>query len=328
VVFSGDIGRYGAPLHRDPAPLPGCDVLVIESTYGDRPHDDTPLADQLRGPMSEALERGGSVLIPAFAMARAQVLTVALRRLMEAGEIPTVPVHIDSPMAVELTAAYRSYVGTASLDPDITEQEWARLFRRPQRNTPAGPIAEALRRRFRRQSSAGPRHGLTETEWKMLFPPEVHFHSTAEESRHINGLGGGRIIISSSGMLTGGRVLHHLRRLLPDARNLIALAGYQAPGTRGRALLEGAKTIRMHGEDIPAQAKVIALRGLSSHADADDLLRWVRTAPQPPRLIFVTHGEPPAAQALAVRLRAAIRADVRVPALNDEFDLERELVLS
>jgi metallo-beta-lactamase family protein len=226
-------------------------------------------------------------------------------------------------MAVELTAAYRSYVGTTSLDPDITEQEWARLFRRPQRNAPTGPIADALRRRFRR--GAGPRHGLTEREWQALFPPEVHFHSTVEESRHINGLGGGRIIISSSGMLTGGRVLHHLRRLLPDARNLIALAGYQAPGTRGRALLEGARTIRMHGEDIPAQAKVIALQGLSSHADADDLLRWLGTAPRRPRLIFVTHGEPPAAEALAARLRAELGADVRVPKLNEEFDLEREL---
>jgi metallo-beta-lactamase family protein len=127
-------------------------------------------------------------------------------------------------------------------------------------------------------------------------------------------------------MLTGGRVLHHLRRLLPDARNLIALAGYQAPGTRGRALLEGARTIRMHGEDIPVQAKVMLLQGLSSHADADDLLRWVRTAPRAPRLIFVTHGEPPAAQALANRLRGELGAEVRIPALNDEFDLERELV--
>lgn len=326
IVFSGDVGRYDAPLHRDPSPLPACDVLVLESTYGDRAHDDTPLVDQLCAPLCDALQRGGTVLIPAFAMARVQVLTVALRRLMESGELPTVPVHIDSPMAVELTEAYRTYAGTESLDDDMTEEEWARLFPRPQRRDPDGPLAADLRRKYRRHARDGDRHGLTDSEWKALFPPEVHFHSSVEESRQINGLGGGRIIISSSGMLTGGRVLHHLRRLLPDARNLIALAGYQAPGTRGRALLEGARTIHMHGEDIPAKAKVIALQGLSSHADAADLLRWVRTAPALPRLIFVTHGEPDAAEAFARRLRTELSAvDVRVPRLNDVFDLEQEL---
>ena len=325
IVFSGDVGRYDAPLHRDPGPLPACDVLVLESTYGDRAHDDRPLVDQLCGPLCEALERGGTVLIPAFAMARVQVLTVALRRLMESGELPTVPVHIDSPMAVQITEAYRTYAGTDSLDEDMTEEEWARLFPRPKRREPDGPMAAGIRRRFRRHGRDAGRAGLSDSEWKSLFPPEVHFHSTVEESRQINGLGGGRIIISSSGMLTGGRVLHHLRRLLPDGRNLIALAGYQAPGTRGRSLLEGARSIRMHGEDIPAKAKIIALQGLSSHADAADLLRWVRTSPALPRLIFVTHGEPDAADAFARRLRAELSIDVRVPRLNDVFDLEREL---
>ena len=325
IVFSGDVGRYGAPLHRDPDPLPACDVLVLESTYGDRAHDDTPLVTQLCRPLCDALQRGGTVLIPAFAMARVQVLTVALRRLMESGELPTVPVHIDSPMAVEITEAYRAYAGTEALDDDMTEEEWARLFPKPQRREPDGPLAADLRRKYRRHATDGDRHGLTEPEWKALFPPEVHFHSSVEESRQINGLGGGRIIISSSGMLTGGRVLHHLRRLLPDAKNLIALSGYQAPGTRGRALLEGARTIRMHGDDIPARAKVISLQGLSSHADAADLLRWVRTAPAMPKLIFVTHGEPDAAEAFAGRLRSELSVAVRVPKLNDVFDLEREL---
>lgn len=326
LVFSGDVGRYDAPLHRDPSPLPACDVLIIESTYGDRAHDDTPLVDQLCAPLCDALQRGGTVLIPAFAMARVQVLTVALRRLMEAGELPTVPVHIDSPMAVEITEAYRRYAGSGSLDDDMTEAEWSRLFARPQRRAPDGPMAAGLRRTYRRHGRDGDQRGLTESEWRALFPPEVHLHSSVEESRRLNGLGGGRIIISSSGMLTGGRVLHHLRRLLPDARNLIALAGYQAPGTRGRALLDGAKSLRVHGEDIPAKAKVIALQGLSSHADAADLLRWIRTASSPPKLVFVTHGEPPAAEAFARRLRGELAVDVRVPALNDVFDLERELL--
>lgn len=325
VVFSGDIGRYDAPLHRDPTPLPACDVLVLESTYGDRAHDDTPLVQQLGGPLADTLQKGGTVLIPAFAMARVQVLTVALRRLMEAGELPTVPVHIDSPMAVEITEAYRAYAGSGSLDDDMTEEEWARLFPRPQRNAPDGPLAADLRRKYRRHATDGDRQGLTEGEWKALFPPEVHFHSSVEESRRINGLGGGRIIISSSGMLSGGRVVHHLRRLLPDPKNLIALAGYQAPGTRGRALLQGARSVRIHGEDIPARAKVIPLTGLSSHADAADLIRWVRTAPSPPQLIFVTHGEPEAAGAFARRLRGELSVAVRVPALNDVVDLRHAL---
>jgi metallo-beta-lactamase family protein len=325
VVFSGDVGRYDAPLHRDPAPLPACDVLVLESTYGDREHDETPLADQLCAPLCETLEKGGTVLIPAFAMARVQVLTVALRRLMESGQLPTVPVHIDSPMAVEITDAYRSYAGTDSLDADVTAGEWSRLFPYRSQRVEDGPMAAGLRRKYRQHRGLGGRHGLSEDEWRHLFPPEVQFHSSVEESRRINGLGGGRIIISSSGMLTGGRVLHHLRRLLPDARNLIALAGYQAPGTRGRSLLEGAKTLRMHGEDVPVKARVMQLQGLSSHADASDLLRWVRTAPSLPRVIFVTHGEPAAASALAQRLRNELGIEVQVPMLNEVHDLNTML---
>lgn len=325
VVFSGDVGRYDAALHRDPSPLPACGVLVLESTYGDRAHDDTPLLEQLCEPLCKTLEQGGTVLIPAFAMARVQLLTVALRRLMETGDIPTVPVHIDSPMAVEITEAYSAYAGTDALDPDMTEEEWSRLFPRPQRGAPDGPLAAELRRKFRQQMHHGVQHKLHDGKWKELFPPEVHLHSSVEESRLINGLGGGRIIISSSGMLTGGRVLHHLRRLLPDGRNLIALAGYQAPGTRGRALLEGARSIRMHGDDIAVRAKIITLQGLSSHADAADLIRWVRTAPSPPRLIFVTHGEPDAAEAFARRLRSELSVEVRVPQLNDVIEIERAL---
>jgi metallo-beta-lactamase family protein len=284
VVFSGDVGRYGVPVHVDPQPLPACDVLVIESTYGDRPHDRTPLDAQIRAPFRAALERGGTILIPAFALARIQVLTVVLREAMASGAIPHVPVHIDSPMAVEITAIYHRYAEAGALDPDV--------------------------------DGAG---------WRRLFPPDVHLHATVGESKQLNDLPGGRIILSSSGMLTGGRVLHHLRRLLPDARNLIALAGYQAPGTRGRALLEGAPTLRMHGADIPVRAQVMKIEGLSSHADGDDLLRWVRTAPSPPRAVYVTHGEPESAQAFAARIREELGVETHVPALGDTADLSRAL---
>lgn len=280
IVFSGDIGQFSAPLHNDPAALPACDALVIESTYGNREHDPTPFIDQIRRPFAETLGRGGTVLIPAFAMARVQLVTVELRRLMESGDIPDVPVHIDSPMAVKITEIYRQYAGTGELDPAMTDEEWARLF-----------------------------------------PRDVRLHETPDESREINAMRGARIIISSSGMLTGGRVLHHLSRLLPGEDNLIALAGYQAPGTRGRALLEGAKTLRMHGQDIPVRARVLDVHGLSSHADANGLMRWLRSSPAVPPRIFVTHGEPDAAAAFAERIERELRVKPTVPALGDVCDL-------
>jgi metallo-beta-lactamase family protein len=279
-VFSGDIGQYGVPVAKDPAPLPPCDVLVIESTYGDRLHDRTPLIDQIREPFRRTLARGGTILIPAFAMARVQVVTIELRELMESGAIPEVPLHIDSPMAVEITRIYHSYAGSAQLDESLTAQEWRRLF-----------------------------------------PSDVHLHSTVAESREINDMPGGRIIISSSGMLTGGRVLHHLRRLLPDEKNLIVLSGYQAPGTRGRALLEGARSLRIYGEDVPVRAEFMALQGLSSHADRDDLMRWLRSGPRLPERIFVTHGEPAAAAAFAQHVEQELHLRADVPALGDEFEL-------
>jgi metallo-beta-lactamase family protein len=226
------------------------------------------------------LRRGGTVLIPSFAVARAQLVTMTLRDLMESGDIPEAPIHIDSPMAVEVTEIYRRYVDTGELD-----------------------------------------EALSEDEWQRMFPRNVRFHSTVEESREINALGGGRIIVSSSGMLTGGRVLHHLRRLLPDEKNLIVLVGYQAAGTRGRSLFDGARTLRMHGQDIPVRAEVLTLAGLSAHADADELMRWMRSGPALPSTVFVTHGVPAASAALAGRIEGELRLRAHVPSLGDEFDL-------
>jgi metallo-beta-lactamase family protein len=278
IVFSGDIGRYGVPLHTDPQPPPPCDAMVIESTYGDRQHDRTSLIDQIRRPFKETIARGGTILIPAFAVARAQVLTLMLRALMDAGDLPDVPLHIDSPMAIEATRVYRRHIETGELDPQSVA-DWDRVYHR------------------------------------------VEFHSTVEESRALNHLSGGRIIISASGMMTGGRVLHHLRRLLPDEKNLVVLAGYQAPGTRGRALLEGAMTLRMHGRDVPARAEVLPLSGLSAHADAGELMRWLRSGTALPQRVFVVHGEPPAASSLAARIEQELRLHVDVPAMGDEVDL-------
>ncbi len=281
IVFSGDVGRYGVPLHSDPDPLPECDVLVMEATYGDREHDPKPIGDQIRDALMTAIDRGGTVLIPSFAVGRAQLVTLLLRRLIHSGEIPEIPIHIDSPMAVDATRLYGQHLRDLSLD------------------------------------SAGDEDG-----YGVLVPRNVQFHRTVDESKALNQLPGPRIIISASGMLTGGRVLHHLKRLLPEEKNLILLVGFQAAGTRGRAMMEGARTIRVHGEDFPVRAQFLPIGGLSAHADRADLLRWVRTQPKPPRRIFVTHAEEKASNAFARLLSSELGVKTIEPQLGQRFDLE------
>jgi metallo-beta-lactamase family protein len=277
IVFSGDIGRYNAPLHRDPDSLPPCDTLLLESTYGDRVHDPAPLIDQVREPLRQAIARSGIILIPAFAVARAQLVTLLLTELIEKGEIPAVPVHIDSPMAVDVTEIYSRYLGGGELDPpDVAGK---------------------------------------------LFPLNVQFHRSVAESKQLNQLTGPRIIISSSGMLTGGRVMHHLARVLPDSKNLLLLVGYQAEGTRGRALLNGAHSLRIHGQNIPVGCQFLAIDGLSAHADSNELIRWYRSGKAVPQNVFLTHGEPQAAVALGQRIRTYGPHPV-APQLGQEFTFD------
>ena len=280
LVFSGDVGRYGVPLHSDPMAPPACDFLVVESTYGNRTHDHRPLKTQLSEPIKKTFERGGIVLIPSFAVGRAQLVTLILRELMNAGDLPSLPIHIDSPMAVDATRIYSHHLKDDSLDENLSEDGRSRLF-----------------------------------------PSNVKFHRTVEQSKALNELPGPRIIISASGMLTAGRVLHHLRRLLPEQRNLVLLVGYQAAGTRGRALLEGARALKVHGREVPVRARFQSLQGLSAHADADELLRWLGSLEKPPRRIFVTHGKPEASHALAHRIEDELPARCVVPRLHDDFDL-------
>lgn len=280
LLFSGDVGRYAFPLHVDPRPRPATDVLVIESTYGDRPHPDVSLEDQLVEPLREAFARGGVVLVPAFALGRSQLLILLIARLMRAGKLPEVPIHLDSPMAIDATEIYLRHLKPQSLDQDVLDQG---------------------------------RHSL--------HPRNVSLHRTADQSRALNGLDGPRIIIAGSGMMTGGRILHHVRQRISDPENLVLLPGFQAEGTRGRALLHGAKILRMHGREIPVRARTIAISGLSGHAGADELLRWYRSDSSRPAMTFVTHGEPGPAAALAATLRQEGAPDVRVPSLGDEVDL-------
>ena len=267
MVFSGDIGRYDMPLHSDPDPLPDCHFLIMESTYGDREHKSAPIEEQIGEALIDCIDRKGTVLIPSFAVGRSQLVTLCLRQLIQAGRLPDVPIHIDSPMAVDATRIYSRHIKDSSLDDSLNDDGRIRLF-----------------------------------------PNNVQFHRSVDESIKLNKMPGPRIIISASGMLTAGRVIHHLRRLLPDKQNLILLVGYQAAGTRGRALLEGAKTLKMHGKDVPVRAKFRSAHGLSAHADRDELIRWLRSSKARPKTVFVTHGEPDASKALAQRIEEEIGA--------------------
>ncbi len=280
-VFSGDLGRYDATLHVDPEPRPECEVLVVESTYGDRRHESASVEDQIQPAFARTLGAGGIVLIPSFAVARAQQVTLILRNLIEAGKLPDVPIHIDSPMAVNATRVYARYRDEHHLDAELLDE-----------------------------SRGG------------LFPRNVHLHRSVAESKRLNELSGPRIIISSSGMLTGGRVLHHLKRILPERRHLLAMVGYQAAGTRGRRLLQGQDTLRIHGRDIPVDCQFMVVSGLSAHADADELMRWLRSGHDAPERTFVVHGEPEASQALARRIESELGWSVDLPRLDERFRLD------
>jgi metallo-beta-lactamase family protein len=282
IVFSGDLGRANAPILPDPEPLGDADYVVVESTYGDRLHGAESIPEQLTRVVHDVLARGGPVVVPAFAIGRTQELMFHLAGLEKAGRIPPLPIVIDSPMAIDATEIYRDH-------PEEYDDEMRALV--------AG------------QSSP-------------LYAPGIRLARTVEESKLLNRLTTPGLIISASGMATGGRVLHHLRRLLPDPRATVLLVGYQAVGTRGRALQEGAPSVRIFGEDVPVRAHVETVHGLSAHADADGLMRWLGTATRVPVRAFVVHGEPAPAAALASRIRAELGWEVTVPGYGDRVALD------
>lgn len=280
IIYSGDVGRYDMPLHTDPDPLPACDILVVESTYGTRKHDRAPVLDQIREEFAHTMHKRGVVLVPSFAVGRTQLIGLILREMMRDGDLREVPIHIDSPMAIDATAIYSRHLYDSNLDHDVTEDGRSRLF-----------------------------------------PGKVHRHRTVHESKMLNNMDGPRVIIASSGMMTGGRILHHLIRRLADPHNLILLTGYQAVGTRGRALQEGAQSLRIHGQNIDVKARVATIHGLSSHGDGGEILRWIRTAPQQPQRIFVVHGEEESMLEFAKILERETGAQVDVPHLGESFDI-------
>jgi metallo-beta-lactamase family protein len=271
LVFSGDLGRWDRPILRDPELVPRADVLLVESTYGDRRHG-ANAADELARVVTEAAERGGALVIPSFAVGRTQELIWTLRTLEEQRRIPALPLFVDSPLALAVTEAYCRH------DEDHDEEMKAR----------------------------------SDAEHCPLCNRQYFALRTREESKALNRLRGPLIILSASGMATGGRVLHHLAQRLPDERTTVLLPGYQAAGTRGRALQEGAAHVRIHGQDIPVRAAIETLDVFSAHADQEEILRWLRGFEHAPRATYAVHGEPEAAEGLvaAIRERLGWRAQV------------------
>jgi metallo-beta-lactamase family protein len=280
ITFSGDVGRYAAPLYHDPQPPPACDYLICESTYGDRDHGPEQVLDQLADVVNESLRRGGVMLTASFAVGRAQQLIYLLGVLLERNRIPELPIYLDSPMASSATAIFLEHAD----EHDLSES----------RLTGRDHILEAR---------------------------NVHLARSAEESKRINDIDGGAVIIASSGMMTGGRILHHLKRRLPDPKSTVVLGGYQAAGTRGRDLKEGRRTIRIYGRDVQVRAHVAEISAISGHAGRSELLRWLQPL-EPPRRTFITHGELSGANALARTLRETRGWDVVVPKMEQGFDLE------
>ena len=277
LVYSGDLGRYDVPIMRDPVAVASADTLLVESTYGDRLHPAGDATPVIRQAVQRAADNRGWLLVPAFAIGRTQDLLYVLRELEEAGRIPRLPVYLDSPMGIESTAIYQ---------------------RHPEEHDPATIQITA--------------------EGKRPFvPSRFHLCPTADDSKKLNGVDGPGVIIAGSGMATGGRILHHLRHRLADERTTVLFVGYQAAGTRGRLLRDGAARLRIFGEEVSVRATIMATDALSAHADQGEIIRWLRGFTHPPAMTYCVHGEPAAAAALRAVIeqhlgwRCAVAADLQ-----------------
>ncbi|MGE5527636.1 MAG: MBL fold metallo-hydrolase RNA specificity domain-containing protein [Patescibacteria group bacterium] len=289
IVFSGDLGQAGAPIIRDPSPLVSADCLLLESTYGDRLHEDMPGRRQdLAKVVGAAAATGGNLIIPAFAVERTQELLYDLKGIYDEGLAPRLPVFIDSPLAVSATEVFRRH-------PDCFDAEtWALLDR-----------------------------GQSPLDF-----PELTFVREVEDSKALNKRKGSAVIISANGMCEAGRILHHLKHNLWRPESHLLFVGFQAEGTLGRRLLEGDKRVRVMGEEIAVRAAVHSIGSYSAHADRDGLLAWLRTARQLPRMLFLVHGEDTALAAWAATIRDELGVQAVVPSFGETYSLAETAVLA
>lgn len=270
ILFAGDIGRYDSLIANAPTPVSETDYLVLESTYGNRTHPEEDIFERITRIIQGAIQDGGKVLIPAFAVGRTQDLLFILKRLTEEGKIPAdLPIFLNTPLGIDATCVYLRYLAEHRI-----------------RNTRTGSLFQS---------------------------PNIHYVHDMEASKRLNVLEGPAVIIAGSGMITGGRILHHLKAYAGNPTTRLVIVGYQAEGTRGRALLDGAKSIKIHGQPIGVRCKIEHIDSLSAHGDVDDIMQWLRHFKRPPRQTFLVHGEPKCSQALAEKIREELHWPVYIP---------------
>lgn len=282
ILFTGDLGRPSRDILREPVQVYNIDYLIIESTYGDRLHGDALFYDELARIIKESVERHGVLIIPSFAVGRTQTLLYVIRELEELGKIPVLPVYVDSPMALEATNVYEKQI--------------------PNQN---------LRSRV-----------LTIMGEKIFRTADTRLCESKKKSQAINDIKSNAIIISSSGMVTGGRILHHLEQRLPNANDTVLFVGYQAEGTRGSTILSGAPTVKIHGNLVPINAKIENITGLSSHADYNESLAWLMGLNRGPKKIFVVHGEKESRKSFAEKIASRYEWDVAIPSFQESYILD------
>ncbi len=280
VIFGGDLGRYDRPILKDPAAGSHADVLLLESTYGDREHLNGDEQDRLAAIINETALKHGKLIIPAFAIGRVEEVLYTIKKLEDARKITPLPLYLDSPMALEALKFYQRHAN--ELDDDIP--------------TRRGEVCAFCTARFTPVASS-------------------------QESRDVVEREGPAIVLSASGMATGGRVLHHLAKGLPDARNTVLFVGFQAAGTRGRQLIEGSQETKIHGQFVPVLARIEKLNGMSAHADASEIVRWLRTFPAPPGVTYLVHGEPSAQDTLKLRVERELAWNVHIPKHGDRVTI-------
>ncbi|MBW7996593.1 MAG: MBL fold metallo-hydrolase [Candidatus Glassbacteria bacterium] len=282
IFFCGDFGRPERPVLNDPVQAYNVDYLVLESTYGNRLHGKVDAKAELAKVIKHSVRRGGVLVVPAFSVGRTQTLLYLIRELQEEGTLQDIPVYVDSPMAIRTTELFDKYIHDMDLAARVQALNGKRIFQ----------------------------------------PGNLTFCRTVKESKSINEINGRAIIISASGMVTGGRILHHMLHRLPHKQNTILFIGYQAQGTRGRAMVDGARSIKIHGRQVPVKAKIAQIDGFSGHPDSNEILAWLMGFNRKPDTAFIVHGEPESSAGLARRIRDKLGWNVEVPKFGQSYELE------
>ena len=310
ILFGGDLGRFSRPVLPDPTMVQEADYLLVESTYGNRVHDNGDDGEKLARVITETVERGGRVVIPSFAIGRVEEVVYWIKRLEEERRIPVLPVFLDSPMAVEALARYTDRIH--ELDEEV----------QPELRDDKAPLGVSDRGETQERRRA---HVRQERQLCLFCTRRFRTVGSVAESKDLTASTSPAIVISSSGMATGGRVLHHLKAALPDARNTVLFVGYQAAGTRGRRLVDGEPAVKIHGQMVPVHARIELIESMSAHADSSEILRWLEGFTRAPRTTYLVHGEPEAMDTLAGTVKSKLGWTVETPQHHQVVNLSPAL---